>query len=844
MITSFLIIVFVPVKKKKKHPEDCEGASDDTTGEESDVMSVDEEVTSMDGEVGQRKNEEFPKAPDHINTIIHEWGKGTTCELRWGFKKEQKYASKGVVVKRTVRKGIVKLKVEYKPSDGDNGPSGFIYLPPSAKVKIWSIKALCLNKVKSVDVSMENTGNSENKEERGIEGTSDLEPLPKMAQIDPTFAVHVIAIFRSIIKAYPKAQTEAERTVIWHKLLDTPRDSLATIRLNYLRRQSSVQRRGRREWETIDTNITEEERLVQEVDKRSIRNALQAAKAGNLGKATRILDNVYKDSALPLWEKVDKLRDLHPKGPTPQTSDRDFPRIAILEPSELRLATEKLSKGAAPGPTGLSESMMRILVEDEESCLSLCHMLRDVINGEVAKSVRVRLTRCRMIALAKPNNGIRPVAMGETLLKICGCILLERHANSLSDIFQPIQRGILQKNACESIVHELLEEHEAGATILTIDFKNAYNTPQRTAIEEALLQYPVFKHFMRMFYFEYGQPSELLFFANDSLHSVIESSSGVRQGSALSSVYFCALLQGPLKEIAKLYPEVTIRAYQDDVTMSSKNESSLEVAFLHLKELASGLNLEINSRKCEVFQGNSSTNNRGMDLKELGVEDCVDSIKVLGAYIGHNKAVERKLLEKLGKHKCLFRRLRAMGPSNLSLAILKRCTIPRHDYHLRVHKPGASFLLAQVFDEEIHEILKKWCGADSEALKLSALPCKMGGLGITSTVLKQRYFFEASLKSIDERSKPINAPVDKGGKKQADSTRTNSQAARTQLRKSMKNEHEKTAAELNAIPRFQNIIKRTKEANNHLDSTCNYVNPYLFRYTLMMRLGIALTNFH
>ena len=54
--------------------------------------------------------------------------------------------------------------------------------------------------------------------------------------------------------------------------------------------------------------------------------------------------------------------------------------------------------------------------------------------------------------------------------------------------------------------------------------------------------------------------------------------------------------------------------------------------------------------------------------------------------------------------------------------------------------------------------------------------------------------------------------------------------------------HEKTAAELNAIPRFQNIIKRTKEANNHLDSTCNYVNPYLFRYTLMMRLGIALSN--
>ena len=166
------------------------------------------------------------------------------------------------------------------------------------------------------------------------------------------------------------------------------------------------------------------------------------------------------------------------------------------------------------------------------------------------------------------------------------------------------------------------------------------------------------------------------------------------------------MLQGPLKKIAKLYPDVTIRAYQDDVTMSSKNESSLEVAFLHFKELTSELNLEINSRKCELFQGNNTTNHRGMSLRELGVEDCVDSIKVLGAYIGHNKAVERKLLEKLEKHKCLFRRLKIMGPSNLSLAILKRCTLPRHGYHLRVHKPGASILLAQTFDEEIHKILK------------------------------------------------------------------------------------------------------------------------------------------
>ena len=98
-------------------------------------------------------------------------------------------------------------------------------------------------------------------------------------------------------------------------------------------------------------------------------------------------------------------------------------------------------------------------------------MFRDVINGEIAHSVRKRLTRCRIIALAKPNNGVRPVAMGDTIIKICGTILLQRHEAALKSLFQPIQRGILQKNACESIVHELLSEYEAGNTVLTIDFK-------------------------------------------------------------------------------------------------------------------------------------------------------------------------------------------------------------------------------------------------------------------------------------------------------------------------------------------------------------------------------------
>ena len=82
------------------------------------------------------------------------------------------------------------------------------------------------------------------KEEESAENNQDYEPLPTFVQIDPSFAVHVVAIFRSIVRDYPKTILESEKTAIWHKLLDAPRDSLATVRRTLKRKQSSSHRRN------------------------------------------------------------------------------------------------------------------------------------------------------------------------------------------------------------------------------------------------------------------------------------------------------------------------------------------------------------------------------------------------------------------------------------------------------------------------------------------------------------------------------------------------------------------------------------------------------------------------
>ena len=799
-----------------------------------DTMSLDSE-SEVERLMGTNSNN-F-KAADHVHKVVAHWGKGTECVMEWGFRQSSTtYKSKGTVVGRSARQGQVKIKISYEPAPGNDGPKGFLYLPQSSKIKICSLRATKLVKVEVQAKNFEEEASKISSED----GQSDLEPLPHMARIDPSFSVHVVAIFRAIIRGYSNAKLDSEKEAIWHKFLNAPRDSLASVR-TLARRTTTVGHVRKMEHLDADNSLTPEEREELQIDKRSIRNALNTARAGNTGKAVRILDNIYRDSPLTAEEKVRKLKELHPEGPAIDIPIADFPRIAVVEQSEFRLAVERLAKGASPGPSGLSESMVRLLADDDEACLSLCHMIRDVINGEIPFSVRKRLTRCRIIALPKPQNGIRPVAMGDTILKICGSILLQRHESNLKGFFAPIQRGVLHKNACESIIHELLREYDEGHALLTVDFSNAYNTPHRDAIAKSLTENPIFKPFMRLFFLEYGLPSELLFFAHNSLFATIDSTSGIRQGSALSSMYFCALLQGPLREVAGLYPDVNIRAYQDDVTLSSKNVKSLEAAFLHLREITGEINLQVKFEKCEWFQKDTPCTGES-SLEGLGVNFRTDTLKILGAYIGGDEIVEDLLIKKMSKHQCLFRRLLLMGPNNLSLAILRRCMIPRQDYHLRVHRPHATRRLAEAFEKQVHKVVEKWCGADETAFQLAALPQKLGGLGLISSVLKQKFFFESAQTSIDEHFQPTYAPVDlTGGNKTSAKAQSRGEIAQKLLKKKMTTEHEKQLAELKKNGRIEHILKRTKEANLHLESTSNYINPYLFRYTLMMRLGIGLS---
>ena len=146
-----------------------------------------------------------------------------------------------------------------------------------------------------------------------------------------------------------------------------------------------------------------------------------------------------------------------------------------------------------------------------------------------------------------------------------------RHEHTLEKLFAPLQFGVSVKSGCEKVVHRLHDHFLAGNAILSIDLANAFNSPPRSEIAKAVFGLHTLRPFHRLFHAEYSEASELLFYGRDGhYHGSVESTAGVRQGSPLSTLFFCAFLQPILETIASEFQTLNYLLMWDDINWSQK----------------------------------------------------------------------------------------------------------------------------------------------------------------------------------------------------------------------------------------------------------------------------------
>jgi len=420
-----------------------------------------------------------------------------------------------------------------------------------------------------------------------------------------------------------------------------------------------------------------------------------------------------------------------------------------VDPDLILRILEQTANGKAPGPNGWTEELLLDAASKSPLFLkSLCGMIHAIINGLVPHDVMELLLASRLIPIAKPDGSIRPIAIGDCLLKLAGRYVIRLHSKATKEFLEPFQFGFAERGV-EQIVHNVraaIKRHP-DTVVAAVDFSNAFNSIFRKNIAHELYSNRELSPFWKMFAKCYCVPSSLFVHLPHS-ETVLQSTRGTRQGDALAAFFFFVGLQPLLRLIKQEFPELLVYAYMDDVTFIG-HPSRVTNAVLKFRQLARAAGLEMNKKKTEVYSPNQQYAFDVAAACEI-TPKTDGGIKVLGAWVTCDPHTTHAfLMSRLRKHQDFFNNIIQLKPQ-YALPILQCCGIPRWNFLARTHSPDEATAATKEFDDTVLRTLGTILNIDTTTLsriqqRVISVPMRFGGLGITAYTPLLSEIYAASL---------------------------------------------------------------------------------------------------
>jgi len=381
---------------------------------------------------------------------------------------------------------------------------------------------------------------------------------------------------------------------------------------------------------------------------------------------------------------IDQLKALHPtsgaicaedlitfkeaaKELTDSTAEDDK---LMLSPESLAAAIRLAPRGSAGSGSGwIFEHYKALTASSDEQLGELCQSVQMLISGKLSAEITEALGSCTLIALAKPDGGTRPIAIGEVLRRLAGKAICYQLKKEMSTFFFPAQYGVQTRGGCEQILHTIRSHHHLfpNDVLLRLDCKNAFNTVSRTRFLRELLSNKSFRAafpFVAQFYL----PTCPLYVVgkDGSVAATIPSTSGTQQGDPLGPFLFALAIQSCITEVLALRGAVgekaldnrlCVLAYLDDIHIIGPAED-VALAFSLFKEKFGKVDLELSGptpkrARGKNFVWSSSPEELAKFVAAVPEEDrvliteCPDGYVVLGVFYGPTAANEmyEKLLD-------------------------------------------------------------------------------------------------------------------------------------------------------------------------------------------------------
>ena len=229
---------------------------------------------------------------------------------------------------------------------------------------------------------------------------------------------------------------------------------------------------------------------------RRAERAIQCVHLGELSAARQAIDAEPLESANQdtLRQLTDpSRRPVEPYGPL-GSEILDFQPDApvALDRTALLANLRRGRKGAAPGPTGLTAEMLRLVLDAEESSQAFGDVAVLLDRASVPEPIAAVLAIGRLVAVRKPNGGTRGLVVGDFLRRVVARTLAQKFAAHFQRACLPHQHALTTHAGSEALVHALQARTQLDPrlTLVSVDVTAVYDLISRQAMLQALRRTP------------------------------------------------------------------------------------------------------------------------------------------------------------------------------------------------------------------------------------------------------------------------------------------------------------------------------------------------------------------
>ena len=319
-------------------------------------------------------------------------------------------------------------------------------------------------------------------------------------------------------------------------------------------------------------------RLAQEC---AYAKAIRALGASGVHAPTPAVQRTLENKHPQTTPATDGIHDIDPDDETLPT----IPKIKPFSSVEVLKAAKKFPRGSAAGGSGLSPTNLMELLHSPSA--DNTNGLREVLakglsilaDGRGPPSLSQWISGAPLTALRKEDNGVRPIAVGETLRRLTSSMLLTRNAELARKLLTPHQVGVATPGGCEAVVHavrHLTHEHQQDNRIglLQLDLKNAFNLVSRAAFRSEVRKHmPELHGWVQYCYGPNTAPE--LWIGEYRLRSVC----GVQQGDPLGPLLFTLALRPVLLRLSEKLSEWREEALANDMEIDQGKETPSMLSF-------------------------------------------------------------------------------------------------------------------------------------------------------------------------------------------------------------------------------------------------------------------------